>query len=279
MGVWHCAIDDRSPQQLSTPNQPGDAGVMGVRAPPGTPVSPTGDASDTGSAGAGGAGTGGADSGGTPGAAGSSNAGTAGNAGSAAGAGGSTAMGTSGASGSSGIDPLDPFGFGTPSANSTCPAFAACGGELEGVWAYSDICADPSGDSLELLQVACPTGSIGVEPGGASTLSFASGQVSRQGAPQGDSVITFPRECVQDLGCAELAALVGDAGQCSDVNGDCICRTPASVDWSTQPYVVSGSQLTLQDGRSFDYCVQGDRLIYRETGMAQEPGTFTLQRN
>jgi len=92
-------------------------------------------------------------------------------------------------------------------------------------------------------------------------------------APQGDGVITFPREC-EDVDCSLLAVLQADVGQCSVVNGDCICRTPASVTWSMQPYTVTGGQLTLQDGRSFDYCVQGDRLTYQETGMAQEPGTF-----
>ena len=64
----------------------------------------------------------------------------------------------------------------------------------------------------------------------------------------------------------------------SAATGDCICRTPSSVAWSQQPYTVSGTQLTLQDGRTFDYCVTGAQLLYRETGSATEPGVFTLQR-
>jgi hypothetical protein len=181
-------------------------------------------------------------------------------------------------SGAGGIDPFDPFGPGnTPPASGTCPAFAACGGELAGAWSYSEACTDVS-ESLGFLQGACPTASARVEPGGAATLTFANGQVTRQGAPQGDGVITFPREC-EDVDCSLLALFQADVGQCSVVNGDCICRTPASVTWSLQPYTATGGQLTLQDGRSFDYCVQGDRLTYRETGEAQEPGTFTLQRN
>ncbi|MEO8183831.1 MAG: hypothetical protein ABI895_33825 [Deltaproteobacteria bacterium] len=282
VGVWHCAIDDRSPQQVSTPNQPGDAGVPGAMTPP----SPTGAAgadsgaagaagAGTGAAGAGagaaGAGTGGAGTGGTTGTAGAGTAGTTGNSG-AAGAAGSGPMGMSGAGG---IDPFDPFT--PPASSSTCPAFAACGGELAGAWSYSEDCTDLSG-SLGILQVVCPTASVRVEPGGAATLTFAGGQVTRQGAPQGDGVITLPGEC-EDIDCIELAAAQAGSGQCSVVNGDCICRSAASVTWSTQPYTVTGGQLTLQDGRSFDYCVQGDTLTYRETGMAQEPGTFTLQRN
>jgi hypothetical protein len=306
VGVWRCAIDDRTPQQVSPPNQPGAGVVPGGMTPNPMPMGAAGAGTgtagadngaagadngaagadngaagaDNGAAGAGaGNGAAGASSGGAAsgmmGAAGTGNAGagTAGTAGNSAGAAGSGPTGTSGSGAT------DPFvSGGAPSTSSNCPAFVACGGELAGAWRYSDACAEaPS--NLGDLQVLCSTASVRVEPGGAATLTFAGGQVSRQGAPQGDSVITFPSECELPLSCPELGALIGDAGQCSDVNGDCLCRTPASVDWSLQPYTVSGSQLTLQDGRSFDYCVQGDSLIYRETGNAQEPGTFTLQRN
>ena len=286
VGLWCCAIDDRSPQQVTTSNQPGDAGVPGPNATPPIPPSPTPDGDGAGGSATGGSAgsSGGAagSSGGTPsappGAAGTGNAGAgnAGTTGSSAGAGGSGPMGAGGMGGSGAVDPGDPGS--PPSVSSTCTAFDACGGELAGVWTYSDICTDLA-SSLEQLQTVCPTGSVRVDPGGASTLAFVGGQVTRQGAPLGDSVITFPPACLVTFGCSDLAALTGDSGQCSDVKGDCICRSPASVALSTQPYTTSGGQLTLQDGRSFEYCVQGDRLLYRETGMAQEPGTFTLQRN
>jgi len=288
LGVWRCAIDDRTPQQVSPPNQPGAGAVPGGMTPDSTPMGAAG--AGNGAAGAGngvaGANTGAAGSGnGVAGAgagdttsgmiAGTGNAG-AGNAGTAGNSAGAAGNGPTGASGSGAIDPLG--SGGAPSTSSSCPAFAACGGELAGAWSYSDACAEtPS--NLGDLQVLCSSASVRVEPGGAATLTFAGGQVSRQGAPQGDSVITFPRDCELPLSCPEIGAAIGGAGQCSDVNGDCICRTPASVDWGLQPYTVSGNQLTLQDGRSFDYCVQGDRLTYRETGDPQEPGTFTLQRN
>jgi hypothetical protein len=63
------------------------------------------------------------------------------------------------------------------------------------------------------------------------------------------------------------------------VSTSCACRTPFSIAWPAQSYAISGSQLTLADGRTFDYCVDAERLTYRETGDAGEPGVFTLQRN
>jgi len=283
VGVWRCAIDDRSVDQLGAPNQPGDAGLPGAMTrdtgqPGGGAGASTGAAGAAGAGmGAAGAGTGaaGADpgaagnggaTGGTPGAAG------AGTAGSSAGADGSMPTGASGSGGSGGIDPFDNI----PATASTCPAFTACGGELEGAWSYSDICADTSSVSILQQALSCPTISLRIEPGGPTTLTFSSDQVTRQGTLLGDSVLTVPNECDLAVPCSDLSAA---GGTCNDVNGPCICRRPENVDWGTQPYAVSGGQLSLQDGRTFDYCVQGARLTYRETGDAQEAGTFTLQRN
>lgn len=174
------------------------------------------------------------------------------------------------------LDPVNLDGAGVPVVTSgSCPAFTACGGELDGTWLYAEAC--PTTNVGPLLS-ACPTGSVEYEAGGAAALSFGGGQVARTGAPVGDGVVTFPAEC--GLGaCTLIAALVGGQGQCSEIDGDCACRTPFSVDWGQQAYAVAGNQLTLADGRTFEYCVEGDRLTYRESGEATEPGVFTLQGN
>lgn len=288
MSLGGCALDDRAPREVVTMNQPdpGDptsatpqdgmtaaagAGGAGAAAAPGG-AEPGG--SDPGGAGPGGADPGGAEGGADPG----TPPGTGGaGAGSGAGASGGSGQAAGAGSMGGGLDPSDlpGGGDGPATGDGSCPAFTPCGGELSGSWAYVETCPT---SNVALLQVACPTGTVAFEPGGAAALTFSDGQVARSGSPVGDSVITFPAECAFD-GCATIGAFVGSAGQCSDVGGGCACRTPFSVDWGQQAFTTNGTQLRLADGRTFEYCVQDDRLTYRETGSATEPGVFTLQRN
>ncbi len=278
LGLCHCAVDDRSPRELVVSNQPGEGGAAGVGDGAVGSASGTSEPS-SGSSGAVGAESGAAGSqngaagaesgpasgmrpgsGGTPGGAGAGPAGAAG----------------AGATGSEGgPPPVELEGAEVPALSSSCPAFTPCGGELAGAWLYSEAC--PTTD-LGLLQVACANGRVEYEAGTTAALSFGNGQVVRSGAPVGDSVVIFPADC--SLGsCDTLAGFVGGAGQCSVENGDCACRTAFSIDWGQQSYTASGTQLRLADGRTFEYCVEGDRLSYRETGSAREPGVYTLLRN
>lgn len=292
--LWHCAIDDRAPSEVMAPNQPleGNAAGAASRGPTasplnqgaagsaGDPANPAGAEPASGAPEGSGLGSGGSSgSGGASNGSGGSNVQSTDSPPGAAGS-GSAGMTSGGAAGNSSEAPegptLPPGGANgsAPSITSTCPAFTACGGELMGTWAYTDAC--PSAN-LDLLLTQCPTASVQHESGAPATLSFSGGQVARSGAPVGDGVINFPLEC--DFACSLVAALVGTAGNCSEVAGDCVCRTPYSIAWSQQSYTVSGSQLTQADGRTFDYCVAGNTLTYRETGDAKEPGVFTLQRN
>jgi len=284
LGGWRCAVDDRSPKEVVAPATPTGAGSDNAS----LGNVPNGGAAGS-SAVAQAGGTGGSGDGGSAGSAGS---GTTGN------SAGSTSMTPPpGAGGEppAGDLPIDPFGglgdFGdqggasntgantgstTGSSNGTCPSVDACGGALDGTWTYGNVCIDPTENSADLLQELCPSASVTYERGGTSTLTFTGSSVSRAGAPLGDSVITFPAVCVEGLGCSFLADASTD---CTDMGGDCICRTASSIDWGTQSYTTAGGRLSLGNGRSFDYCVQGDTLTYRETGDAQEAGTNTLQRN
>ena len=298
LGGWRCAVDNRSPKEVvaaETPTGDGSDGTSLSKVPNGgaagsSALAQTGGAAGNGPTGSSEMGSAGSDN--SP--AGSGSAGS----GPASGSAGSTSMTSPpGAGGEppAGDLPVDPFGglgdFGdqggasntgantganTGSSNSTCPSFDACGGALDGTWTYGNVCIDPTENSADLLQELCPTASVMYERGGTSTLTFTGSSVSRAGAPLGDSVITFPAVCVEGLGCSFLADASTD---CTDMGGDCVCRTASSIDWGTQSYTTAGGQLSLGNGRSFDYCVQGDTLTYRETGDAQEAGTNTLQRN
>lgn len=309
IGGWHCAVDSRSPKEkeVVTAEMPSGGGADGARfskVPSGgaagsDAVAQTGgaagtDGSTAGSTGMGSGGTGSGAAGSTAngGSAGSDNTGS-GNTGNSAGSTGMTPPGAGGAP-PAGDLPDDPFSglgdFGsqgnasgaagasstTGNSGSTCPGFDACGGALDGTWTYSNVCIEPSANSADLLTQVCPTASVTYERGGTSTLTFSGSSVSRTGSPVGDSVITFPTECTEGFGCSLFAGAFAD---CADMGSVCICRTPTSVDWGTQSYTTTGGTLSLGNGRSFDYCVQGNTLTYRETGDVQEAGTNTLQRN
>lgn len=299
IGGWRCAVDDRSPKDVVASEMPSSDGMDGTRfskVPTGGAagsgaLAQTGGAAGNGPTGSSGMGSGGTDSGAAgAGTAGAANGGSAGSAmtGNSAGSTGMTPPPGAGGAPPGGDLPDDPFGglgddlggtTSTGSSNSTCPSFDACGGALEGTWTYANVCIDPSENSADLLQTVCPTASVTYERGGTATLTFTGSSVSRTGEPLGDSVITFPAECVEGLGCSFLADALGTSANCTDSGGDCLCRTASSVDWGTQSYTTAGGRLSLADGRSFDYCVQGNTLTYRETGDIQEAGTSTLQRN
>lgn len=276
LGLCHCALDDRSPREAVASSQPAAAGAASTSPAEGVAQSSPGAVGSAGSAGGGSSAAASAGSAGSspgvasgvrPGADGAGNA--AGSAGDGSGAAGSGAM-------EGEPTPIDLTGVSAPVLNSgSCPAFSPCGGELAGSWLYVEACPTTN---LGLLLAACPTGSVAYEAGEAAALVFSNGQVTRSGAPVGDGVVTFPAAC--NLGsCATLAVAVGAQAQCNEVQGDCACRAPFGVDWGRQAYTLSGSQLTLADGRGFEYCVEADRLTYRETGSATEPGVYTLQRN
>jgi hypothetical protein len=293
LGAWRCGLDERSPQAIlangSAGGSSGDESRRALVDMGGGPTrggsgnddaSGSGGSNDGTSAGSGGTSGSGGDSSGTSGT-GSGTSGTSGTSGS-----GGDSSGTSGTSGGGG-DSSGTSGAGsTPDVGEVgarvgvCPAFAACGGPLDGVWVYVDVCVDPADVGLDLLQAVCPDATVAFQQGSGGTLTFAAGMVTRVGEGLGQGEITFPSSCMATLGsCAELSALLGGMAGCSQVAGDCVCTVDGSVAWNPTTFQTQGGQLLLGDGRTFDYCVEGDRLTYRETGEALEDGTYTLERN
>lgn len=266
LGLCHCALDDRSPSDAVASNQPGEGASAGASATAGSAPSSTaagGSASVDGSPAV--AGAAGVAMGMRPGSGGTSGGNAAGSSG-AAGA-GSMSMAPP-------VAPIDvPVGGSAPTSSGSCPAFTPCGGELVGSWAYTDVC--PVAPDAPF----CPDLTVDFAMGGAAGLAFANGQVARSGTPVGDSTIHFPASCLSFLACSDLPLLTQMASECSEEPGGCACIVPFIIDWGQQTYASTGTELRLGDGRTFDYCVEGDRLMYRETGDAKEPGVFTLQRN
>jgi hypothetical protein len=287
-----CTVDDRAPVAEMLPNQPGrgggtsgDSSAMGGRGglqvggvPPasagagGARVPPPDDPSN---AGAGGAGAGAEGGTGTGGAA----MGAAATAGTSTGGAGAGATG-GGPGGASTIIPVPSSVGEVPASVGSCPAFSACGGTLDGVWSYVSICLTREELSLDMLDAVCPGTTAAFEPGAGATLQVENGTVIRPGEALGPGQLVFTAECADSFGgCAAMADLFGPESGCSEVAAGCACLLDGSVDWGVNTFTTEGSQLSLADGRTFDYCVSGDELVYRETGSVLEGGTYTLRRD
>ncbi|MBN2193455.1 MAG: hypothetical protein JW751_11620 [Polyangiaceae bacterium] len=216
----------------------------------------------TGGADGGGADGGGAPSGGTPG----GDGGTAGSG------------GEGGAAGGAGIE----VEIGT------CESFESCGGDLEGTWAYSAGCIDPTTLAVDVsvLTTVCPesTQTIAVNLWG--TITFTDSAVVRNGGWESEVVAHIPDSCSALLslagGCSGIESYVAVAAPnatttCNEVTDGCDCTLSVeSRAWAAGSYTVEEDVLTLSDGRTFDYCVRGDTLEYTETSEEPEPGTFQL---
>lgn len=183
--------------------------------------------------------------------------------------------GAVGASGTGGAAGGGNVGFGS------CSAFTPCGGDVTGVWTYTTACADSTAFQ-GAVQQACATATTTEHGVVSGTLTFSGGRVQRSGTYVVTADIHVPSNCVV-VSCAVVQGLLATSLSgvtCSDgAAGSCDCiasRTGGSI--ASQAYTASGTTITLADGRTFDYCVTGTTLVYRETTANAEPGTYTLSR-
>jgi hypothetical protein len=160
-----------------------------------------------------------------------------------------------------------------------CEAFEACGGDLGGSWTYTGACV--SRDELLDNDSTCLSASVQLDADVEGSLSFASGEVSRSGSASGTGELFFPTFCGVATGCPQVRELVDDdQDACLQQNIECVCTFPiGSGEWDGS-YETDGDLLTLSNGRSFEYCVNGDALSYREVTdeAAGEPGVYRLTR-
>jgi hypothetical protein len=254
----------------------GDAGIAGTGEPgAGAPTAggtePGGTEAGGGDAG-GAAGAGGEEIAGAPGAGGGETAGAGGGGASTAGAGG-TGPAAGGAGGGVAVE------------IGTCEDFTACGGDVEGTWAYSAGCLDPAalGFDPSMLSTFCPTATYETDFTVTGTVTFTDGAVLRDGGWSAIVSLDVPASCTTAIGgCVGLGALIAtatpeSASSCSDTADGCACEVQMGQDgWSATSYTTDGEVITLSDGRTFDYCVSGTTLEYVETSDNPEPGTFQL---
>jgi len=224
---------------------------------------------------------------------------TAGGSGATAGGSGATAGGSAGTAG--GL--ATPDGGVTLTFMANCPAFTACGGNVDPnmptTWTLSGGCID---DALftqvtSLIDAACgSSGTVVFNKTGyiQGTVTFGGMTATRNASGAVRFSTTTPM-------CSGFCPLVSSGasqymGTCSANGSSCDCTgitLPLGANESGN-YVVSSSSLSimtsLSDGgtrnRSFDYCITSSpapTLTYRETtpasaGFVPDPGIITLTR-
>ncbi len=168
---------------------------------------------------------------------------------------------------------------GTVRIAATCP-FAACGGDITGVWTYDDLCFTED----ELF------GDLGCS---GLTVTNVSGRV--QGcvvADQGaiaetyeytvNATVHVPALCIGNA-CQALEtalATLGIKASCrSAMRGGCRCEVALdAVGGGSDTYVTMGHRLILGDGTTYDYCVAGRTFTADEIAPNPDSGIRTLGR-
>mgnify|MGYP001459475839 CR=1 FL=1 len=234
----------------------------------------------------GGTGTGGGTAGGTAG-------------GSAGGSAGGTAGGSGGAGG--GGFPLD--GGVALTFMTTCPAFTACGGNVNPsnptTWDITGACIDDATFSLVVtgLDTFCGTAATTVSNKNGriqGTAVFTASTVARNAMGFVSFTASHPN-CPTACGfiSPSVLAMYGLSGSCSLNGAACDCSLSLPLGSNTNDtYTVNGGTLSIMTAartRTFDYCITTagtPTLTYRETTQASmtppafypDPGVITLTR-
>jgi hypothetical protein len=171
-----------------------------------------------------------------------------------------------------------------------CGAFDNCGGELSGSHCYTAVCLE-EGEILGPLEALCEGAMIEDFSGFVvGSVDFGAEELAREARTHVEGTIVIPPTalCVF-LGCDGLEDQINErlagrgSADCSDTAaGGCSCdiELDTETDEST-PYTTSGGEITLEDDRTYDYCVGEDGDVQvRETTPGEatdrEPGIQTL---
>ena len=166
--------------------------------------------------------------------------------------------------------------------NGSCSAFAACGGDPNGVWLSSNICLpDDVGVSLGAdLPPECQDAIVLDEATSNTTLTIADGTFTEEGTATLQWSMRFDTDCIGAVAGgvavdgAAIAAFCDGVSQslesmetpfaessCQAIDRACSCsaRQQPTINQSGS-VVVEGSTLVYEGGVRQDFCVNGDRL-------------------
>jgi hypothetical protein len=176
-----------------------------------------------------------------------------------------------------------PIGEAVITLAESCPAFTACGGELEGTWNYESICIEEA-EILDPINDVC-SGSLILSASGTArgTITVTASQITREIGTSVSAVISLGTACTAL--CGGAANIIedmfeGTSADCAVDVGDarCHCSIIFVNELSeTNGYSIQGGDTVVTDDatpREFEYCVEdGGELRVREIG--GEPGTST----
>lgn len=159
-----------------------------------------------------------------------------------------------------------------------CEAFVACGGDPSGTWTYEDICIE---DPFPAVRDAC-AGATVEDPSGTASgrVTLAAGAVVREAHVTLSGTIVIPASCAV-VGCSNIQAALSstyESASCTGGPTGCRCTVSDEIDiLESDTYTVDGSTLHA-GGRSYEFCVDGGALRYRELDDPPlEPGVYTLR--
>jgi hypothetical protein len=166
-----------------------------------------------------------------------------------------------------------------------CATFAACGGDPKGLWHVTGGCV-PDG-AFAAAKAQCPGLTESNVMFQARGTIYADGtNVTRNTEVKFTASLFVPKVCKDMVGtmCSDLDAIIklGGIGNATCKNaataGDCTCDVSDSTKDSTaDTYTTAGNTLT-SGGRTYDYCVAGNKIEYKETTAKSVPAVFALAK-
>jgi hypothetical protein len=169
----------------------------------------------------------------------------------------------------------------------TCPAVAACGGDVVGTWDVSGACIEVP---IESALAACPGAMVTRREGRArGRVVFGSAPMIARRVAQSEATVELfvPDICATPVGgCATLQALVqrgAPGATCTPTpTGACNCRATASYTIDDgDGYSIMGNEIVSATlNKRWEYCIAESTLRYRDTSTSgtREPGTISLRR-
>lgn len=167
-----------------------------------------------------------------------------------------------------------------------CPAPTPCGGDPKGTWRFA-----AGGCVAELTTDMCPDVVVSKSSIKArGIIAVGEGTLERRMEATTSGTVEIPASCMNGQPC-NLAPLIltaqpptgpgFDTATCKDLgtDGACECEVTKNVtDTSSTTYTVAGNTITTDDGKTYDYCVEGSTMKYRDRFQDVLDANFVLTK-
>lgn len=170
-----------------------------------------------------------------------------------------------------------------------CGNVTSCPGNEVDAWAYSSGCIDDSAFSRvtnAAMSVGCSASVTNKNGSIAGSVVFDGTAVHRVVVGAVNFTLTAGGNCGSALFCNAIPGQLGSfgiSGTCSVVGADCVCALTFPIGQTgSQSYTYVGGVLTVQRAaggpETYESCITGSSLQYRETTDGGIPGVFSLTK-